>query len=154
MTAPHPANQTYGSSSIIHANLLSREELGAEEKSPTTDSSRNDESIVKEDDAGSSHSSPSSRSSFSTEGLHGQPVLTRTISEVRDGIETRHDVEIGGAPLEKEATQRSIRDPDLVTWDGPNDPKNPKLWAFKKKWAAISIGKRANPEGPSMVDIF
>jgi MFS family permease len=26
-----------------------------------------------------------------------------------------------------------------VTWDGPDDPENPKNWTFKRKWAATFI---------------
>ncbi|KAH8889865.1 major facilitator superfamily transporter [Thozetella sp. PMI_491] len=65
---------------------------------------------------------------------------TRTVSvpEVHDGIESRRDVEVG-SPLEQAATERSDRDPNLVTWDGPDDPCNPKAWPFAKKWAAITI---------------
>lgn len=27
------------------------------------------------------------------------------------------------------------RDPDIVGWDGPDDPENPKNWPNRKKWA-------------------
>ena len=30
-------------------------------------------------------------------------------------------------------------DPDLVDWDGPNDPKNPVNWSEKLKWANIAV---------------
>jgi len=65
------------------------------------------------------------------------------IQEVRDGIVDDRDVE-AGSKLEKTRTSRSgrsARDPNLVTWDGPNDPDNPKNWTFKHKWAATLIGK-------------
>lgn len=26
-----------------------------------------------------------------------------------------------------------------VTWDGPDDPANPKTWSFKRKWAATAL---------------
>lgn len=25
-------------------------------------------------------------------------------------------------------------DPNLVTWDGPNDPENPQSWPVRRKW--------------------
>jgi len=31
------------------------------------------------------------------------------------------------------------RDPNLVSWDGPNDPENPMNWPDKKKWANIAV---------------
>ncbi|KAJ9138909.1 MFS multidrug transporter [Pleurostoma richardsiae] len=64
--------------------------------------------------------------------------LSRSISEVRDGIQNCRDVELGD--LEKSETHHSTHhDPNLVTWNGPNDPDNPKAWPFKKKWAAVAI---------------
>ena len=64
-----------------------------------------------------------------------------TISEVHDGIEVQRDVELGD-PVGRETGVSSLRDPNLVTWDGPDDPKNPKAWAFRKKWAAVIVGKQ------------
>jgi multidrug resistance protein len=37
-----------------------------------------------------------------------------------------------GAPAEQE------RDPNIIDWDGPNDPANPQNWPAKKKWGIIS----------------
>ncbi|KAL2864585.1 putative MFS transporter [Aspergillus lucknowensis] len=31
-------------------------------------------------------------------------------------------------------SERPSPDPDLVTWDGPNDPANPKNWPASRKW--------------------
>jgi hypothetical protein len=28
-------------------------------------------------------------------------------------------------------------DPDLVDWDGPDDPENPQNWTTKRKWTLI-----------------
>lgn len=68
--------------------------------------------------------------------------LSRTVSEVRDGIANQRDPELGHLDehCEKESPPPSDRDPNLVTWDGPEDPQNPKQWKFKKKWAAVVVG--------------
>ncbi|KAK1766846.1 MFS general substrate transporter [Phialemonium atrogriseum] len=66
------------------------------------------------------------------------PPITRTVSEVHDGIESRRDVEIGDG-VEQQAGVGSQEDPNLVTWDGPDDPQNPKTWTMRKKWAAVTI---------------
>lgn len=63
--------------------------------------------------------------------------IMRSVSEVRDGIESRREVELG-EPLEKQPTPRSLADENLVTWDS-EDPDNPKTWAFGRKWAAVGI---------------
>ncbi|KUI54867.1 hypothetical protein VP1G_02271 [Cytospora mali] len=60
-----------------------------------------------------------------------------SISEVRDGIESRRDVELGEA-LEKQPTPRHLADPNLVTFD-EHDPENPKTWKYGRKWAAVFV---------------
>ncbi|KAE8312779.1 major facilitator superfamily domain-containing protein [Aspergillus transmontanensis] len=45
-------------------------------------------------------------------------------------------------------------DPDLVTWDGPDDPENPKNWPRRAKWrntVAVSIFTFISPVSSSMV---
>lgn len=63
------------------------------------------------------------------------------VSEVIDGIEVERDVERTGV-LEKSRTGKSSkrRDPNLVAWEGPDDPLNPKNWSFGRKWAATLVG--------------
>lgn len=48
------------------------------------------------------------------------------------------DVEKGGAEATAEEAEEP-RDPNLVDWDGPEDPANPYNWPAKKKWANIAI---------------
>lgn len=79
-------------------------------------------------------------SEHSSESQH-RPA-TRTVSEVRDGIESRRDVEIGESD-ERCSSVASRRDPNLVTWDSPDDLQNPKNWAYKKKWATVVVGKQS-----------
>lgn len=31
------------------------------------------------------------------------------------------------------------KDPNVVTWDGPDDPENPMNWPMKKKWTNIAV---------------
>ena len=31
------------------------------------------------------------------------------------------------------------QDPNVVTWDGPDDPQNPMNWTMKKKWTNIAV---------------
>ncbi|KAM0145015.1 hypothetical protein ACHAQE_003740 [Botrytis cinerea] len=63
---------------------------------------------------------------------------TSSISpEVIDGIEVERDVELGREKTQK--STKSVRDPNLVTWEGPNDPENPKNWKIGRKWAAVLV---------------
>jgi MFS family permease len=47
------------------------------------------------------------------------------------------DLESGSAPSEKadkpDEAQTEPRDPNLVDWDGPDDPKNPMNWTLQRK---------------------
>ncbi|KAI2613728.1 MFS general substrate transporter [Hypoxylon fragiforme] len=70
-------------------------------------------------------------------------IISRTVSEVRDGIESWRDLDLAqDQPAEDGGEKTSSPDPDdpnLVTWTGPDDPENPKNWAFSKKWGAVFI---------------
>ncbi|KAI1090380.1 MFS general substrate transporter [Rostrohypoxylon terebratum] len=79
-------------------------------------------------------------------------VISRIISEVRDGIESRRDLDLEqGQPEDKEPVENN---PNLVTWAGPDDPENPKNWPFSKKWGVVfivSIFTFVSPVSSSMV---
>ncbi|TPX10508.1 uncharacterized protein E0L32_008558 [Thyridium curvatum] len=102
--------------------------------------SRSVESVRAEEDK-DKDSDESLDTDFDSGSEAGRARITRSISEVRDGIQIRRDVELGADndQLEKQATQRSEHDPNLVTWDGPNDPENPKCWTYRKKWLAVFV---------------
>jgi len=64
--------------------------------------------------------------------------------EVQDGIEMERDLETGPQMLEKiksTRSKKSVRDPNLVGWEGMNDGMNPKNWSSGRKWAAIFVGE-------------
>ncbi|PNP51340.1 hypothetical protein THARTR1_07990 [Trichoderma harzianum] len=60
-------------------------------------------------------------------------------------------------PLDLEAAKpsaESISDPNLVTWDGPQDPENPKNWPNKIKWrytVAVSLFTFISPVSSAMI---
>jgi hypothetical protein len=91
-----------------------------------------------------------SESSSDTDGT-GEEI----VDEVRFGIRDERDVEAStAARLEKKKSTRSVKDPNLVTWDGLNDAENPKNWSIKKKWAAtfvVSSFTFISPVSSSMV---
>ncbi|KAN0096123.1 MFS multidrug transporter-like protein [Hyaloscypha variabilis] len=79
------------------------------------------------------------------------------VPEVRDGIEDQRDVDVEAARLERvksSKSRRSVRDPNLVTWEGPDDGANPKNWSTSRKWAAtlvVSSFTFISPVSSSMV---
>ncbi|PGH18804.1 hypothetical protein AJ79_00217 [Helicocarpus griseus UAMH5409] len=63
-------------------------------------------------------------------------------------------VPVRSASRPQKTRTRSIQDPRLVTWDGAEDPTNPKNWSLKKKWAAtvvVSCFTLMSPVSSSMV---
>lgn len=51
-------------------------------------------------------------------------------------------------------SRRSEKDTSLVTWDGPDDPMNPKNWSRQRKWAAtitVSLFTFISPVSSSMI---
>ncbi|KAK5998217.1 Efflux pump vrtL [Cladobotryum mycophilum] len=95
------------------------------------------------DDLSSESSSPPSSSSSSSHehtrrDSSANQHLSRTVSEVRDGIRNERDLEIGPEEQDEKRNPVDENDPDLVKWDGPDDPQNPKNWSNKRKWAAVS----------------
>ncbi|KAI7278046.1 MFS multidrug transporter-like protein [Hortaea werneckii] len=52
------------------------------------------------------------------------------------------DIEAQARSSEESSSNRpekEKKDPNLVTWDGPDDPENPKNWSTKRKWAATLV---------------
>ncbi|KAK5124307.1 hypothetical protein LTR85_002010 [Meristemomyces frigidus] len=77
------------------------------------------------------------------------------VPTTKEGIAEPEDVEAQAKPpLERTATSKSKSDPNLVTWNGPDDPENPKNWTTKRKWAAtfvVSSFTFISPVASSMV---
>ena len=93
------------------------------------------------------------------------------VPEVRMGVRDTGDLEANN--LEKKQSTKSIQDPNLVTqnlafyalankvadilqvsWDGPDDPANPKNWSLGMKWVAtvvVSSFTFISPVSSSMV---
>ncbi|KAL6791377.1 major facilitator superfamily domain-containing protein [Trichoderma sp. SZMC 28013] len=79
--------------------------------------------------------------------------MSRTVSEIRDGIQNQRDLELGDDVIEKSPTVRPD-DPNLIKWNGPDDPENPKNWTHRRKWAAVfcvSCFTLLSPVASSMV---
>ncbi|KAB8356686.1 hypothetical protein FH972_024262 [Carpinus fangiana] len=80
------------------------------------------------------------------------------------GIPAEHDMDQGNhweqgekdleRGLQQEPSRKSEKDPNLVTWDGPDDPENPKNWPMRRKWIAtfvVSSFTFISPVSSSMV---
>ena len=80
------------------------------------------------------------------------------ITEKQDGHSTERDLEAARLPAantdnDSENAPKEA-DPNLVTWDGPQDPANPKNWPTKTKWTytiAVSVFTFISPVSSSMI---
>jgi hypothetical protein len=94
------------------------------------------------DGASSTSGSDQEKSKPRKPGLEPGPNFHKELDhpqhEVIADIDTERDIE-EQSELEKTASKSINDDPNLVTWDGPNDPANPKNWSFKRKWAAVFV---------------
>ena len=59
-----------------------------------------------------------------------------------------HDLEPGRETREGKPSE-PVQDPNIVTWQGKDDPQNPKNWPKNKKWAATFVSLTQYPLGPT-----
>ncbi|EED19393.1 MFS multidrug transporter, putative [Talaromyces stipitatus ATCC 10500] len=59
--------------------------------------------------------------------------------DLENGTSSGSDQEDALEPTQTARSQRSERDPKVVTWKGPDDPENPKNWPMKRRWAAVFV---------------
>lgn len=81
------------------------------------------------------------------ENQHGSATKDDTQVDIEKGLpsnrestisrETSSQVGATAAGTEAKAGGEEI-DPDVVDWDGPDDPANPQNWTPKKKWCMIA----------------
>lgn len=76
---------------------------------------------------------------FDYQSRHRNPAYTESWNS---GENAERDVEKNVAERENqgqeqvdERDERDERAPDLIEWDGPDDPENPMNWANSQKWA-------------------
>ena len=69
---------------------------------------------------------------FDYQSRHRNPAYTESWNS---GENAERDVEKEAAERENQRQEREEeRDPDLVEWDGPDDPENPMNWPNSTKW--------------------
>lgn len=70
-------------------------------------------------------------------------VLGATAGDEAHNLESQNHVQLThGSGLQGLATSQEKekgKDPDLVEWDGPDDPENPRNWTFKKRWISTIV---------------
>jgi hypothetical protein len=78
----------------------------------------------------------------------------KTSTEIRDIYSKEGDLEAVKLPVPNTDDEKTPKDPNLVTWDGPQDPENPKNWPNKVKWrytVAVSVFTFISPVSSAMI---
>ncbi|KAJ4286523.1 hypothetical protein N0V90_013223 [Kalmusia sp. IMI 367209] len=103
-----------------------------------------------ERDQSTSHGSDSHNAKKEDSALGSEDVIPNgSAQDVEGGIASEPD--------EKSTTAKADstpRDPKLVTWEGPDDPDNPKNWPKKKKWTTmilVSLFTLLSPVSSTMI---
>lgn len=69
--------------------------------------------------------------------------LSRTDTSNNLDLEKRNDdtVILGEDNPDDELTekQRDKKDPNVIDWDGPDDPEFPRNWSSKKRWSSMAV---------------
>ncbi|KAL9099614.1 MAG: hypothetical protein Q9187_009474 [Circinaria calcarea] len=67
----------------------------------------------------------------------------KTISKTPSSLSIRQENEDGdiekGAIAHTSSDKAGLPDPNVVDWDGPDDPANPLNWSEKVKWSLIAL---------------
>lgn len=143
------------SSSTLHTGDAKAADAGA----PTAfDPEKHERPHSHHSDSSSEAHAAANRPTVSRTSTAASHRLSRTVSEVRDGIQNQRDLELGSDSHDDEKSSANdaapAADPNRVGWDGPDDPENPKNWTLNKKWAAVvcvSFFTFISPVASSMV---
>lgn len=66
--------------------------------------------------------------------------LTRAASPTKmNDDESRREKDLEGGSTSVEFDEPAENDPNVVNWDGPDDPANPQNWSTKKKTITVMI---------------
>ncbi|PYH91440.1 MFS multidrug transporter [Aspergillus ellipticus CBS 707.79] len=74
--------------------------------------------------------------------LHSDPVSERDIEKTTENLHDKgleqddYDVEAAAPQAEMEKATEDTKDPNLVDWDGPDDPEHPQNMPYWRKWVA------------------
>lgn len=137
---------------IYSSHYLDDHNVYDHEHAAHSDSEREEEEEADSDNALESQDSSLDEKKEKEEEDQDPDIVPEIQGAVPD--ERELDLEAQGPKLERRATTKSIKDPNLVTWDGPDDPANPKNWSLKQKWAAtlvVSSFTFISPVSSSMV---
>jgi DHA1 family multidrug resistance protein-like MFS transporter len=73
------------------------------------------------------------------DSLHGEALgASQSTTLAKDDVEAAEEQQKKDEEVRREKMEQE-QDPNLVTWDGPDDPENPMNWPTRKKWLVTVI---------------
>ena len=76
----------------------------------------------------------------------GEELRTRSANSLQGKGRYSKDIEKGQIVSDVTGHQQAAaQDPNLVTWDGKDDPSNPKNWPRRRKWYATFVSLTSTP---------
>lgn len=88
---------------------------------------------------------PETATSTIPEVVHSAKTANTQVSPASSDLEKEVDLEMGhpksssSSKTEVEKTEQAVPDPNIVGWDGPDDPHNPMNWSAKLKWSNVAV---------------
>jgi len=80
---------------------------------------------------------------YQEQQLHAAETHYHADGDIEKGAMQHDTLEKGALISEKSASSQSLpsaaSDPNIVDWDGPEDPSNPMNWSQKRKWGLIAV---------------
>lgn len=81
-----------------------------------------------------------SQTAFADRPTRSDTDLEKGVSEPNSDVDAATIVpESGSGAPAGEKREAEDQDPNVVTWDGPDDPANPMNWTMRKKWSNIAV---------------
>ncbi|PQE24511.1 mfs multidrug transporter protein [Rutstroemia sp. NJR-2017a WRK4] len=73
------------------------------------------------------------------DSLHGEALgASQSTTLAKDDVEAAEEQQKRDEEVRREKMEQE-QDPNLVTWDGPDDPENPMNWPTSKKWLVTVV---------------
>ena len=134
----HPHNRSLKTSNFVSTNLMTTEEKTDPSPSPTilSEDDMKVEKTASDSSQVGSERTPSALEShkFNVEGFH----RASDVESQRPSLYpvTSYASQIGGEGTfaDEDVPEAGERDPNLVEWDGPDDPQNPYNWYNPRSW--------------------
>ncbi|KAF2212828.1 hypothetical protein CERZMDRAFT_121117 [Cercospora zeae-maydis SCOH1-5] len=79
------------------------------------------------------------KSTYSSDASNQEKSAERSDPQLVGSTDKDLEIQLPSNGEAEEEEEEGEEDPNLVFWDGPNDPANPQNWSVAKKWSQIAL---------------